>query len=160
MYIPNDKPHNTMPSVLITGCSDHGIGSALVTSFLQHGFHVFATARNLDRMSKLTGLTNVRLIEMDVLDTAQIRAAALTVQQETGGSLNYLVNNAGQNRFMPLLDEDIEAAEKQFEVNVLGHLRVTQAFAPYLMAAKGTIVFNSSVSGHINVPWQGMGFYL
>lgn len=46
-------------SVLITGCSDGGIGSALAIVFQQRGYHVFATTCNIDKMSELRGLSNI-----------------------------------------------------------------------------------------------------
>jgi 1-acylglycerone phosphate reductase len=142
-------------SVLITGCTDDGIGSALAIRFAQRGLVVFATARSLQRMTQLTNISNIHLLELDIQDAGQVRAVVEAIQHETGGKLNYLVNNAGQNRFTPLLDEDIEQVKKLFDVNVYGALRVTQACAPMLMATKGKVVFTSSVSGWLNVPWQG-----
>jgi 1-acylglycerone phosphate reductase len=56
---------------------------------------------------------------------------------------------------MPLLDEDIEQGKALFETNVWGPIAVTQAFAPLLRKAKGTVVFITSLSGHLNVPYQG-----
>jgi short-subunit dehydrogenase len=58
------------------------------------------------------------------------------IQRGTGSKLNYLVNNAGQNSFTSLLDEDIEQVKMLFDVNVYGALRVTQACARMLMATK------------------------
>jgi 1-acylglycerone phosphate reductase len=144
-----------IPSVLITGCSDDGIGSALAIHFAQRGLVVFATARHVQRMTHLTNIPNIHLLELDIQDADQVRTVAQSIQRETGGKLDYLVNNAGQNRFTPLLDEDIDQVKQLFDVNVYGALRVTQACAPMLMAAKGKVIFISSVSGWINVPWQG-----
>ena len=45
-------------TVLVTGCSDGGIGAALAAEFARRGCRVFATARNLDKMETLTKETN------------------------------------------------------------------------------------------------------
>jgi len=148
----------TKGSVLITGCSDNGIGSALALSFVQRGYHVFACSRNTSSMSKLDNLDHVTLIRLDVEGAEEMNSAVEVVRKETGGTLSYLVNNAGQNRFMPLLDENIEDAKRLYQISVFGPLMMMQAFAPLLIQAKGTVVFISSVSGHINVPWQGQSF--
>ncbi|CRG85083.1 Protein RDR1 [Talaromyces islandicus] len=142
-------------SVLITGCSDDGIGSGLAVAFQQQGYHVFATARSPDKMSKLKDLANVTLLTMDVTDKAQIDAAVEKVRGQTGGSLNYLVNNAGRNHFMPILDQDLDAARELYETNVLGPIAVTQAFAPLLIQAKGMLVFITSIAGYLHVPYMG-----
>lgn len=154
---------STKGAVLITGCSDDGAGSALAAEFDAHGYRVFATSRSLKTMSKVENLPNVKTLELDITKTAQIRAAAETVAAETGGELTYLVNCAARNYFMPLLDQDIEDCKVVFETNVWGQLAVTQAFAPLLMKAKGTVVFITSLSGYLNVPYQGMlwfSFYI
>lgn len=145
----------TKGTVLITGCSDGGAGSAMVVEFQAQGYRVFATSRSLKAMSKVESLPNVILLELDVTKPAEIRAAAEAVSAETGGELKFLVNCAARNHFMPLLDQDIESSRAIFETNVWGQLAVTQAFAPLLTKAKGTIVFITSLSGYLNVPYQG-----
>jgi len=141
-------------SVLITGCSDDGIGSALTLTFVKRGFRVFATARNTASMTRFQDF-NVTLLALDVLDAKQIEATVAIVSKETGGKLDYLVNNAGCTRFMPLLDEDIEETKEFYDTNVWALLQLVQAFSPLLIEAKGTVVFIASVYSHLNVSWQG-----
>ncbi|KAK4197155.1 NADPH-dependent 1-acyldihydroxyacetone phosphate reductase [Triangularia verruculosa] len=143
-------------TVLITGCSDGGAGSAMAAEFQARGYRVFATSRNVKTMSRVESLSNVRLLQLDITKPDEIRAAVEAVREETGGTLTYLVNCAARNHFMPLLDEDIEAAKSLFDLNVWGQLATTQAFAPLLKQAKGTVVFITSLSGYLNVPYQGV----
>lgn len=142
-------------TVLITGCSDGGIGSALALVLQQRGLHVFATARDVSKMSNLDGLPNVTMLTLDVVKTDDIKAAAELVTKQTGGTLNYLVNNAGRNHFMPILDDDLDAVRNLFEINFYGPLAITQAFAPLLIKSKGMAVYITSISGYINVPFMG-----
>lgn len=142
-------------TVLITGCSNGGIGSALALVLQQRGLHVFATARDPSKMSDLNSLPNVTMLTLDVVKPDQIKAAVDLVAKETGGTLDYLVNNAGRNHFMPILDEDLDMVKKLFEVNFYGPLAVTQAFAPLLVKAKGMAVYITSISGYVNVPFMG-----
>lgn len=141
-------------SVLITGCSVGGIGFALAEEFQTRGFHVFATARTRSKTSNIENLPNVTFIPLDVADISTISAAVEVVKAHTGGTLDYLVNNAGRNYFMPTLDVDIDEGKRLFDINFWGALAVTQAFAPLLIAAKGTIVNICSISSHVNVPWM------
>lgn len=145
----------TKGSVLITGCSDGGIGSGLALDFQQRGYRVFATARNPEKMAALEDLPNVTLLTLDVVNKVHIKAAVGAVSAQTDGTLTYLVNNAGRNHFMPLLDDDIEVAKDIFEINVWGPLAVTQAFAPLLIKAQGTLVNITSIAGHGGVPMMG-----
>jgi 1-acylglycerone phosphate reductase len=142
-------------TVLVTGCSDGGIGSALALSFQQRGFHVFATARDTTKMSKLKDLANVTLLTLDVTDSKIIQAAVDAVAEKTGGALDYLVNNAGHNHFMPILDENIEETKDLFNTNVWGPLAVTQAFSPLVIKAEGSFVFVTSIAGYGTTPWMG-----
>jgi len=145
-----------MKSVLITGCSDGGIGSSLALTFATRGHVVFAGARTLSKMSELANLPNVHLLELDILKPSDIAAAVSAVKKETGGTLDYLVNNAAQARFMPMLDETVEQAKELFELNVWSQLRMVQAFAPLLIEAKGCAVYVSSVAGYMSqMPWMG-----
>lgn len=145
-------------SVLITGCSDGGIGSALALAFSRRGFRVYATARDVRNMGELQCCDNITLLSLDILNLHQVKEVVGIVNKDTNGTLDYFVNNAGRNRFMPLLDEDIEMVKKLYDTNVWAPLQLVQAFAPLLIQSKGTIVFNTSVSGYLNVPWQGNTF--
>ncbi|KAL9071735.1 MAG: hypothetical protein Q9161_003999 [Pseudevernia consocians] len=106
-------------------------------------------------MSELTETPNVTLLSLDPTSTASVDAALEIVYAQTGGTLDYLINNAGQTIIMPTLDFDIETASKMYDINVWGMVRVTQTFAPLLIAAKGTVVSISS-SASVNTPWMGL----
>ncbi|KAL5357099.1 hypothetical protein BJX96DRAFT_143900 [Aspergillus floccosus] len=142
--------------VLITGCTDGGIGSALAIVFHRKGYHVFATARNPNTMGALKDLQNVTFLRLDVTNQTQINDAVAAVTKETDGRLHYLINNAGHNRYMPVLDENIAEARELFDTNVWGSLAVTKALAPLVIQAKGTIGFVTSLAGHVNVPFMGV----
>ncbi|KAJ6108159.1 hypothetical protein N7523_009482 [Penicillium sp. IBT 18751x] len=142
-------------SVLITGCSDGGIGSGLALVFQERGYHVFATVRDPEKASALKNLPNVTLLTLEVTSLSDILAARHAVSVQTGGTLSYLINNAGRNHFMPLLDEDIDAAKEIFNINVWGPLAMTQVFAPLLIKSRGTLVNITSIAGHGAIPTLG-----
>ena len=152
----------TLPTVLITGCSAGGIGSALAEEFHTRGHHIFATARSLSKMSHLETLPNITLLELDVTSQESINTAVRSVEAKTNGKLDYLVNNSGQAMTMPALDTDLDQAKKLFDVNFWGVVAVTQAFSPLVIAAtKGTIVGIASLATVFYVPWMGLShFYM
>ena len=139
-------------SVLVTGCSEGGIGYALVEAFQKRGLRVFATARNPLKMQALSALSNVILLQLDPTSPESVKAAVENVR-DTMVTLDYLVNNAGQGITMPTLDVDIGKAKELFDINLWGALRVMQAFAPLVIAAKGTIISNCSIVTSLNGPW-------
>ncbi|KAF1957634.1 NAD(P)-binding protein [Byssothecium circinans] len=143
-------------SVLITGCSAGGIGSALAVEFQRRGLRVFATARNLGKMEHLGKLPNVTLLQLDVTSTDSITVAAHDVVAATGGSLDILINNSGSQYITPVVEADLDRARSLFDVNVFGVIAVCQAFAPLLVSAHGTIVNVCSINGHVHTPWMGL----
>lgn len=143
-------------SVLITGCSHGGIGSSLAETFQKRGLHVFATGRSLKKMAHLADLPNVTLLTLDVTSPSSIADAVKAVAAQTGGTLDYLVNNAGRNYICPTLDVDIAEAKAMFDVNFWGLCSCIQAFASLLIAAKGTIVNIGSFQSVLNVPYSSI----
>lgn len=141
-------------AVLITGCSDGGLGSALATELLSQNYHVFATTRNVSNMSTLSDQPNATLLDLDVTSGSQILAAVESVRNSTG-RLDILINNAGRNHFSPVLDIDVPEAKQLFEINLWGPLALIKAFMPLLIESKGTVVNTTSISGYLNVPYMG-----
>lgn len=139
--------------VLITGCSDGGIGSALVSEFHRQGLHIYVSARSKAQLAHFKSLPNVTFLKMDVTSLSEIEEAARFVRDHEG-QLDILINNAGQSMVYPALDSSIEESKKLFDVNVFGPMAVTQAFAPLVIAARGTIVNVCSISGVANAPWM------
>ena len=145
----------TPKTALITGCSAGGIGSALAEAFQRREIHVFATARDLSKMSHLQTLSHVTLLQLDPTSASSVQAGVEHVKGQTGGTLDFLVNNAGQTIIMPTLDFDIDKAKSMYHINVWGMVRVTQAFTPLVIAAKGTIINISSIAPCVHTPWMG-----
>ncbi|KAH8879009.1 NAD(P)-binding protein [Thozetella sp. PMI_491] len=143
-------------TVLITGCSEGGIGGALAESFQKRGFHVFATARSLAKMKHLAELPNVTLLTLDVTSRESIEGAVAAVTKHTNGTLDVLVNNSGLGYSVPALDANLKMARDVFDVNFFGVVETTQLFAPLLIASKGTIVNICSTAAHVDGLWSTM----
>ncbi|KAL1647096.1 hypothetical protein SLS58_002867 [Diplodia intermedia] len=143
-------------TVLITGCSAGGIGHALALAFHARGLHVFATARNPSKMSStLLDLPYITPLALDVCSAASVAAAVEAVRERTGGTLDYLVNNAGALYVTPVLDGDLDRARRLFDVNFWGVAAVTQAFAGMLVRARGCVVNLSSLAAVMYGPYYG-----
>lgn len=147
----------TLRTVLITGCSEGGLGAALAKAFQEEGYHVFATLRNLDKAGSLVGEhgTNIDVLPLDTTSKESIDACLEIVRAKTGGKLDMLINNAGIGTTMPLLHMPIDEAKAIYEVNVWGTLSLVQAFSPLLLESKGVIMNICSIVGEANVAWQG-----
>lgn len=150
-------------TILITGAST-GIGHGAAKQFIHKGYTVFGSVRtqtDADRLQTELGASFVPLL-FDVTDPDAVDAAARQLTDRlTGSGLGGLINNAGIAVGGPLQHQPIEVIRQHFEVNVLGLLRVTQAFLPLLGAREGhpvqpgRILNISSVNGQVAIPFVG-----
>ncbi|KAI1166850.1 hypothetical protein F5B18DRAFT_648258 [Nemania serpens] len=168
-------------TVLITGCSDGGIGAALAAEFQLRGLRVFATARDPSKMANLAAL-GIETLALDVTSESSIEQAATIVRgkvnngdSNNGSSraseprkrLDFLINNAGMHHIMPFADAKIADLKTVIDTNLIGSLAVTQAFIPLLMhesapgaeskrdtREKGTVVMLGSVNEVFSPPYQ------
>lgn len=143
MSTPKDK-------VLITGCSDGGLGAALAIAFHEAGLHVYATARNPSKMKDLAS-QGIETLTLDIESESSIAACVNAIP-----SLDILVNNAGAQHLMPISDVSIPEAKKLFDLNVWSHIAMTQAFLPLLLKSKGMIVNQTSVGAVTAIPFQAV----
>lgn len=144
-------------SVVITGASV-GIGQACALRLHALGWRVFAGVRRAEDGERLAQETSPRLtpVLLDVTDSEAIAAAAAQVDAALqGGGLHGLVNNAGIAVAGPLEYLPLDELRRQFEVNVIAQVAVTQAFLPALRRATGRIVNMSSISGLVTTPLMG-----
>lgn len=134
--------------VLITGCSDGGLGAALASAFHEAGLEVYATARDVSKMSGVAA-QGIKTLRLDVQSDSSIAECVREVPE-----LDILVNNAGGGYGMPVSDLSIPEAKKLFDLNVWSYLALTQAFLPVLLKSKGIIVNHTSVASLCTVPFQ------
>ena len=152
-----------MKSVVVTGVSS-GIGRGCAKVLTASGFRVFGSVRkqaDAARLAQELGPNFTPLI-FDVTDEAAVAAAANLVSATLRGETLFgLVNNAGIAVPGPLLYQKVEEFKRQIEVNLIGNLIVTRAFAPLLgvdgarKGAPGRIVMISSVGGRNASPFLG-----
>jgi 1-acylglycerone phosphate reductase len=139
----------TNTTVLITGCSEGGMGAALAEEFYRSGYIVYATARDQSKMASLSAL-GIKTMTLDIQSQESIDHCVKSVS-----SLDILINNAGASYTMPIVDMSIPEAKKLFDCNVWGHLALTQAFMPRLLASpKAMVVNHTSVGVHAALPFQ------
>jgi NAD(P)-dependent dehydrogenase (short-subunit alcohol dehydrogenase family) len=141
-----------MPSVLVTGAA-RGIGRATALRLADAGFDVYAATRQPADAASLGAEGRPRLtpVTLDITSASDIAALDDVLPDRLDG----VVNNAGTVVGGPLEVLPLDQLREQLEVNVLGQVAVTQAVLPRLRAAKGRVVFVSSVSGLIVTPTMG-----
>ena len=150
-----------MRSVVISGTST-GIGWGTAKVLIGNGFRVFGSVRKTSDARRLTAEFGDRFVPLifDVTDEAAVNAAASDVRRTLAGErLAGLVNNAGVAVAGPLLELPTEEFRRQIEINLVGVVIVTKAFAPLigtdpqLTGSPGRIINISSVGGRIGNPF-------
>jgi NAD(P)-dependent dehydrogenase (short-subunit alcohol dehydrogenase family) len=149
---------NKDQAVVVTGCST-GIGRGIALRLCQDGYRVFAGVRKREDAETLCAEAGERLspLLLDVTDADAIARAVEEVREAIGadGELAGLVNNAGIAVYGPLELLPIDTLRQQYEVNVIGHVAVTQAFIPLLRESRGRVVMIGSSSGFLTPPFLG-----
>ena len=146
-------------TVMITGGTD-GLGKAAALRLAERGYRVFAAGRSLPKRQEVDRLAAekklaLESLELDVCDDASVQRAVQDVLQKAG-AINVLINNAGIGYMAVIEDLRLADLRQQFETNVFGVLRVTQAVLPQMRERKrGRILMLSSVAGIITPPTYG-----
>lgn len=142
--------------VLITGCSEGGIGHALAHAFASEKCLVVATSRSLTSMSDLEHDSRFYLQELDVLSDESVQHVLSNVLEKFG-RIDIVVNNAGVQCIGPLAEIPLSALQHTFNTNVYGSMRLVQAVVPHMASRrKGKIVNIGSVTALCPGPWSGV----
>ncbi|SRR5712691_6174326 len=143
-----------MKSAVVTGAST-GIGRACALRLSAAGWRVYAGVRTAEAGAALADAApGVVPVLLDVTDAAAVGEAARQVAAGVGDAgLDGLVNNAGIAVGGPLELVALAEIRRQFEVNVIGQVAVTQLFLPLLRSAHGRIVLMSSLGGKVGQPF-------
>jgi NAD(P)-dependent dehydrogenase (short-subunit alcohol dehydrogenase family) len=152
-----------MPSsvVLISGAST-GIGRLAAETVARAGHVVYAsmrevTTRNahhaqcLERLATAANLS-LRVVEMDVCDSASVESAVEHVVREAG-RIDVVVNNAGIMSIGLAEGYTEEQVARQIDVNFMGSFRVSRAALPHMRSQRnGLLIHVTSVAGRVLLP--------
>jgi NAD(P)-dependent dehydrogenase (short-subunit alcohol dehydrogenase family) len=131
-----------MTTTLITG-ANKGLGHEAARQLLAAGHDVWVGARDPERGRAAAQELGARFVQLDVTDDASVAAAAAEV--EAAGGLDVLVNNAGiSGGRIPPREVTPDVMRRVLETNVVGVVRVTQAFVPLLERSANPVIVNVS----------------
>lgn len=143
-----------MKTIFITGASG-GLGKAAAHLFHSRGWNVIATMRSTAKGKDFEGMDRVTVLQLDIADPAQIKAAAA---KAVGlGDIDVVLNNAAYGAIGPLESVTDEQLLKQVDTNLLGAIRVTQAFIPHFRTKRGGMFINiTSIAGLVTFPFDSL----
>jgi short-subunit dehydrogenase len=147
------------PVTLITGCST-GIGLETSLALARKGYWVFATMRNLKKAGALRQAAKglpIEILSLDVDKSSEAQKVVSAVMRKAG-RIDVLINNAGWGAFGALEEFSDDEIKAQYETNVFGLMRVTNAVLPAMRAQKsGRILHIGSLAGRMT--FAGVGLY-
>lgn len=138
--------------IVVTGAST-GMGAATAEELARRGFHVLAGVRREADADALRA-DGIEPQILDITVESDIAAIADRVTRDPR-PLRALVNNAGIAINSPVETLPMAQWRRQFEVNLFGHIAITQALLPELFKSCGTVVNISSVGGKVVLPTYG-----
>lgn len=151
------------PTVLVTG-ANRGIGLELARQYAARGWNVMATAREPAKADSLQAIAadhpRLVIVELDVTDHGQIDALAARYKDRP---IDILINNAGisgghENAKFGRMNYD--AYYKVHAVNVIGPVKMAEAFLPNVAASRQKKIINiTSGQGSIAKTWGCCYFY-
>jgi NAD(P)-dependent dehydrogenase (short-subunit alcohol dehydrogenase family) len=141
---------------LVTG-SSRGIGFVTSSILARNGFLTYASMRNLDKEKEIRLVVDkekipLKTIQLDVTDSNSVDNAIKSIMEQSG-RIDVLVNNAGYGLVGAFEELSIEEIKQQYETNLFGVIRVTQAVLPIMRKQKSGIIVNmSSGAGRFGYP--------
>ncbi len=137
---------------IVTGASS-GLGQALARALADAGARVAVVARRIDRLEKLAADIDGLAVAADLSDADQLSGVVPSVAEALGRP-EILVNAAG-NIFSHdrAEDESLDVIMSTLALNLVAPFRLSQQVFPHMVdAGRGSIVFVSSIGGHVGVP--------
>lgn len=127
--------------VFVTG-ANKGLGYETARRLIDLGHQVVVGARDTDRGHAAATALGARFVQIDVTDEVSVRAAADDVTSHEG-RIDVLINNAGVSEGMTPVDQlVVEQAQRVYDTNVFGVIRVTSAFLPLLRKSESPAIVN------------------
>ena len=99
-------------------------------------------------------LKRIRFVSMDVTDEQSVKRVVDGIEATT--PIDVVINNAGYAYWGTVEETSVEEAQRLFDVDFFGHVRVLQAVIPYMRARhRGQIINTTSMAAVVGLPFCG-----
>jgi NAD(P)-dependent dehydrogenase (short-subunit alcohol dehydrogenase family) len=153
---------NDQKVAIVTGSSS-GIGLESALLLARNGYIAYATMRSPEKDTSIKEAVQkeglpIRVVQLDVTDDSSVKNAVNNIISEAG-RIDILVNNAGYGLGGALEDLSMEEIKSQYETNLFGLIRVTQAVLPTMRNQRSGRILNIS-SGNGIFGFPGISAYV
>ena len=131
---------NEPKTAIVTGASQ-GIGAGIVKTFLERGYSVVATSRDMTKSGAFVASDRLAMVDGDIGESATA-ARIVDVAMSKFRSIDALINNAGIFFAKPFTDYSAEDFKSLASTNLEGFIYITQRAIKQMVAQKsgGSIV--------------------
>ena len=142
----NDNLFSVKDQIVIVSGGSRGIGRAIVSGFVERGAKVIATGRDIQALEETEKVTatetnSAKCVVCDVLDREQIEDTVASVIDQHG-RIDTLVNCAGVNRRMPVLDFTEDDFDYVVDINLKGAFHFSRAVGKHMVNQKSGSLIN------------------
>ena len=148
-------------TVAVTGAG-HGFGRCIAQTFAHLGAHVFATDISAAELEETAAPGGIATKVVDLRDRSAAAAWIGQVEQQTGGAIGVLVNNAGGvggQTNKPLEDVSDQDWNVLFDINVNAAFTLCRAAAPAMKRARRGRIVNTSSGAGLQASLTGIQAY-
>src|ERR687889_908191 len=153
----NNKPNGEITRVAVVTGSSSGIGFETSLMLARNGFQTYATMRDPDKGENTKSIATkenlpIYIEQLDVTDNKSVINAIQAIVSKAD-RIDVLVNNAGYALTGAFEDLAIEEIKAQYETNLFGLIRTSQAVLPIMRKLKSGVIVNiSSGAGRFGYP--------
>src|ERR671918_586858 len=153
----NNKPNGESTRVAVVIGTSSGIGFETALTLARNGFQTYATMRDPEKGENIKSIATkenlpIHIEQLDVTDDKSLTNAIQAIVSRAN-SIDVLVNNAGYALTGAFEDLAIEEIKAQYETNLFGLIRTTQAVLPIMRKQKSGMIVNiSSGAGLFGYP--------
>jgi NAD(P)-dependent dehydrogenase (short-subunit alcohol dehydrogenase family) len=157
MRLQKDKEKKEEQKVAIVTGSSSGIGQEIALTLARNGFLTYATMRNPMKGEYLKSFADkeklpLKIAQLDVTKETSVKDAIESIAAQAT-RIDILVNNAGYGLVGAFEDLQMGEIKAQFETNLFGLIRTTQAVLPIMRKQNSGIIVNiSSGAGRFGFP--------
>lgn len=137
---------------IVTGASS-GLGRSVARALADAGARVALVARRQDRLAAVATEVDGLAIACDLLDPAALDEVVPEVLRQLGRP-QILISAAGGIMTEEKGEaEPLEAIRRTLDLNLIAPFRLSQSVFPHMVeVGRGSVVYVSSLSGHVGVP--------